>query len=121
MITRKNNFVFDFDVVNNETVENLVRTPGVSERFITNEGVGHVKDILDLENREYKEINLRAIRNSVVKSLNDRMRTELGMDDDGKTSDGKSPDFKRMMEYSSLISAIASVIDKEMWNRGYTV
>ena len=81
-----------------ETIANL----GIKRHFIEHEQIMKIKELLNIDELDIEE--LRAVRNSVVKLLNER-------EDEQKTYDEAD-------RYRFAMSGTVMVIDSRMWDLG---
>lgn len=110
-MTTRDGFNFDFETVNPEAVEKLLKTPGVDSFTISNEGMDYVGKVLGLDRKDLSEEEIRAIRNAVVEELYGKSNN---------LAESGAP-FKEVMAVRDVASAVVAVIDHELFRRGYPV
>lgn len=123
MITYENNRPFDFDRVK-YSVDDLMKVEGVNRFTLTNDAAKEISTILKLDDCK-SEVELRAIRNAVVKTFANLENKVLHINPaTGNYFEGERPskeDYEIFDKYNMYSSAITCVIDNELWNKGYEV
>lgn len=81
----------------------------VGDVVISGESIKEVERILDLDGKSVDE--LRAVRNTVVKTVNEEILTPLE----------EKCEWGKMREYMTKLSGITGAIDQNIWTQGGAV
>lgn len=105
-ITRDREYYFDYDRV--DTVLQELLDVEIGKFTVSQESFEKIRELLGLADLD-TEVELRAVRNAVVRRMNSIM-DEIGEDN-----------FKDMWALQTQISGITAVIDNELWTKGFPV
>ena len=117
-ITKENGYPFDYDRVN--SVFNDLVNVEIGRYTVSQESFEKIRSLLGLADLDTEE-ELRAVRNAVVRIFGKKEREDANIGEDGYEIPGKKVDYDKMMYWSTKISGITSVIDNELWTKGFPV